>query len=67
MTEHHQNNETSGNAAREDARVTIALPRRLKTSTLSDDDDDDNDTPEEAAKNDLIRRRKTRDLVERRK
>ena len=57
----------SGNAAREDARVTSALLRRLKTSILSDDDDDGNDTPEEAARNDLIRRRKTRRLIERMK
>ena len=67
MVKHHQKIEISGNSAREDARVTSALLRRLKTSTLSDDDDDGNDTPEEAARHDLIRRRKTRRLIERRK
>ena len=41
--------------------------RCLKTYTLSDDDDDGNDTLEEAAKHDLIHRRKTRRLIERRK
>jgi len=67
MVEHHQKNEISGNAARDDARVTSELLRRLKTSSLSHDDDDGNDTPEEAARNDLIRRSKTRRVIERRK
>ncbi len=50
MADHHHKIEISGNAAREDARVTNALLKRLKTSTLSDDDDDDVDnTPEEVA------------------
>ena len=60
MVEHHQKNEMSGNAAREDARVTSALLRRHKTSTLPFDDDNGNDTPEEAARHDIIRRRKCR-------
>jgi hypothetical protein len=67
MVKHHQNLEMSGNTVREDARVTSAVLRRLKASTLSDDDDDGNDTPEEVARHDLIRRRKTRHLIERRK
>jgi hypothetical protein len=68
LAEHHEKSEIFGNAAREDARDTSALLRRLKTSTLSDDDDDGNDTPpEQATRNDLIRRRKTRCLIERRK
>ena len=67
MVEHRQLLEMSGNAAREDARVTSALLRRLKMSTFSDDDYDINDSPEEAARHDLIRRRKTRRLIEKRK
>jgi hypothetical protein len=67
MVEHHQKNEISGNAAREDARATSELLRRLKISYLSDDYDDGNDTPEEADRKDLIRRCKTRRLIERRK
>jgi hypothetical protein len=63
MANHHHKIEISGNAAREDARVTNALLKRLKTSTLSDDADDGNNTPEEAAGNDLIRRRNTRRLI----
>ena len=60
MVEHHQKIEMSGNSARKDARVTSALLRRLKTSTLPFDDDNGNDTPEEAARHDIIRRRKCR-------
>ena len=67
MIEYHQKLEMSGNAAREDARVTSALPRRLKTSTLLDDDDDGNNTPEEATRHDIILQRKTRRRIERRK
>ena len=55
VVDHHQKLEMSGNAASENARVTSALLRCLKTSTLSDDDDDINDTPEEVARHELIR------------
>jgi hypothetical protein len=67
IADHHHKIEISGNTAREDARVTNALLKRLKTSTLFDDDDDGNNTPEEATRNDLIRRRRTRRLIERNK
>ena len=45
MAEHLQKIEMSGNAAREDARITSAVLMCLNTSTLSGDDDDGNDTP----------------------
>ena len=48
-------------------RVTNALLTRLKTSTLFEYDDDGNDTQEEDARHDLIRRRNTRRLIEKRK
>jgi hypothetical protein len=64
---HHKIEISSINAAREDARVTNALLKRLKTPTLSNDDADGNTTPEEAARNNLIRQRKTRRLNERKK
>ena len=67
MADHHHEILVFGNAALEDARVSNALLKRLKTSTLFDDDDDGKNTPEEAARNDLIRRRKTRCLIERKK
>ena len=60
-------NVESSYVARMESRVTNALLRRLKNSTLYDDDDDSNDTQEEDARRDLIRRRKTRRLIERRK
>jgi hypothetical protein len=50
-----------------DARVTDALLRRLNAASISDGDDEDNDTLEITAKKDLIRRRKTRCLIEKKK
>ena len=67
IVDYHQKLKVSGNVARMESRVNNALLRRLKTSTVSDDDDDGNYTPEEAARHDLILRRKTRHLIERRK
>ncbi len=48
-------------------RVTDALLRRLETASISDDEDMDGDTPERTANKDVIHRRKTRRLVERKK
>ena len=64
---HHKKLEVSDDYSRMETRVTNALLRRFKNSTISNDDDDINDTPEEAARHDLIRRRKTRRFIERRK
>ena len=50
-----------------ETRVANAMLRRFKNSNISDDDDDINDTLEEIDRHDLIRRRKTRRLIERRK
>jgi len=48
------------------ARVTDALLRRLNVASISDGDED-NDTPEITARKDIIRRRKTRRLIEKKK
>jgi hypothetical protein len=47
--------------------LSSELLRRLKTSSLSADDGDDINPSEETARNDLIRGRKTRCLIERKK
>jgi hypothetical protein len=47
--------------------VADALPRRLNSAFISDGDDKDTDTPEMTAKKDIIRRRKTHRLIERKK
>jgi hypothetical protein len=47
--------------------VTDVLLRRLNSASLSDGDDDDTDTLEMTARKDLIRRRKTRRLIEKKK
>ena len=60
---HNQKSITSGGSASTDSRIINALYRHLKAASLSDDDED-NDTPEMTAKKDLIRRRKTRRLIE---
>jgi hypothetical protein len=57
----------SASADTRDARVTDALLRRLNAASISDGDDEDNDTPEITARKDLIRRRKTRRLIEKKK
>ena len=57
----------SENYSRMGMRVANALLIRFKISLISDDDDDINDISEGAARHDLIRRRETRRLIERRK
>jgi hypothetical protein len=67
MAERLRKGKASIDVAHNDALVTNSLLRRLKTAALSDDDDEDNDTPAEAAQRDVIRKRKTRHLLERKK
>jgi hypothetical protein len=57
----------SASADARDFRVTDALLRRHNAASISDRDDEDNDTPEITARKDIIRRRKTRRLVEKKK
>jgi hypothetical protein len=67
IDEHHRKLEVSENYSRMEMRVANALLRRFKISLISEDDNDINDISEEADRHDLIRRRETRRLIERRK
>jgi hypothetical protein len=57
----------SASADARDARVTDALLRCLNVAFISDGDDEDNDTPEIPTRKDIIRRRNTRRLIEKKK
>ncbi len=63
----NQNNIIARGSASADARVTDALLRRLNSAYLSGGGDEEDDTPKEMTKEGLIRRRKTRRLIERKK
>jgi hypothetical protein len=63
MADRLRKGKASSDLAHNDALVTNSLLRRLKTSSLYDDDED-NDTPAEAAQREVIRKRKTRRLLE---
>jgi hypothetical protein len=67
MVERLRKGKSSVDVAHNDALMTNSLLRRLKTAALSDEDDEDNDTPAEAAQRDVICKRKTRRLLERKK
>jgi len=68
MDERLRKGKSSMDMAHNDALLTNSLLRRLKTSSLSDNDDEDNNIPaDEAAKRELIRKRKTRRLLEKKK
>jgi hypothetical protein len=63
----NQKNIAAKGSASAYSRATDALLRHHKFAFISDDVDEDNDMPEMTAKKDIIRRRKTRRLIEKKK